>query len=80
MMAEQEVTSLEGQLTSIRKTLVKSQADNDKLKKLLHKQVSELELQIHQHSKLNSPLHLTCFNEDFAYCYFVRGMDSKPTA
>ncbi|EOB03558.1 Coiled-coil domain-containing protein C6orf185, partial [Anas platyrhynchos] len=38
MMAEQEVTSLEGQLTSIRKTLVKSQADNDKLKKLLHKQ------------------------------------------
>uniref|UniRef100_A0A8C3C2A6 Coiled-coil domain-containing protein 162 n=1 Tax=Cairina moschata TaxID=8855 RepID=A0A8C3C2A6_CAIMO len=38
MMAEQEVTSFEGQLTSIRKALVKSQADNDKLKKLLHKQ------------------------------------------
>ncbi|NXK51292.1 CC162 protein, partial [Chauna torquata] len=38
MMAEQEVTSFQGQLTSIRKALVKSQADNDKLKKQLHKQ------------------------------------------
>ncbi|XP_035179068.1 uncharacterized protein LOC118165223 isoform X3 [Oxyura jamaicensis] len=38
MMAEQEVTSFEGQLTSIRKALVKSQAENNKLKKLLHKQ------------------------------------------
>ncbi|NXI74361.1 CC162 protein, partial [Anseranas semipalmata] len=38
MMAEQEVTSFQGQLTSVRKALVKSQADNDKLKKQLHKQ------------------------------------------
>ncbi|NXS48497.1 CC162 protein, partial [Balaeniceps rex] len=38
MMAEQEVTSLQGQLTSARKALAKSQADNDKLKKQLHKQ------------------------------------------
>lgn len=42
MMAEQEVTSLQGQLTSARKALEKSQAENDKLKKQLHKQVSEL--------------------------------------
>ncbi|NXL33540.1 CC162 protein, partial [Glaucidium brasilianum] len=38
MMAEQEVTSLQGQLRSVRKALAKSQADNDKLKKQLHKQ------------------------------------------
>ncbi|GAB0186452.1 hypothetical protein GRJ2_001110500 [Grus japonensis] len=38
MMAEQEVTSFQGQLTSVRKALAKSQADNDKLKKQLHKQ------------------------------------------
>ncbi|XP_074751171.1 coiled-coil domain-containing protein 162-like [Athene noctua] len=38
MMAEQEVTSLQGQLLSVRKALAKSQADNDKLKKQLHKQ------------------------------------------
>ncbi|NXL85400.1 CC162 protein, partial [Alectura lathami] len=38
MMAEQELTSLQGQLTSLNKCLVKSQADNDKLKKELHKQ------------------------------------------
>ncbi|XP_065592078.1 coiled-coil domain-containing protein 162-like [Cyrtonyx montezumae] len=37
MMAEQEVTSLQGQLMSARKALVKSQAEN-KLKKQLHKQ------------------------------------------
>lgn len=42
MMAEQEVTSLQGQLTSARKALEKSQAENDKLKEQLHKQVSEL--------------------------------------
>ncbi|XP_009461638.1 PREDICTED: coiled-coil domain-containing protein 162-like [Nipponia nippon] len=33
MMAEQEVTLFRGQLTSVRKALAKSQADNDKLKK-----------------------------------------------
>ncbi|NXN63697.1 CC162 protein, partial [Himantopus himantopus] len=38
MMAEQEVTSFQGQLTSVRKALAKSQAGNDKLKKQLHKQ------------------------------------------
>uniref|UniRef100_A0A8D0FDL1 Coiled-coil domain-containing protein 162 n=1 Tax=Strix occidentalis caurina TaxID=311401 RepID=A0A8D0FDL1_STROC len=38
MMAEQEVTSFQGQLLSVRKALAKSQADNDKLKKQLHKQ------------------------------------------
>ncbi|OXB67983.1 hypothetical protein ASZ78_006619, partial [Callipepla squamata] len=38
MMAEQEVTSLQGQLMSARKALVKSQAENSKLKKQLHKQ------------------------------------------
>uniref|UniRef100_A0A8C0IC00 CC162 protein n=1 Tax=Bubo bubo TaxID=30461 RepID=A0A8C0IC00_BUBBB len=37
MMAEQEVTSFQGQLLSVRKALAKSQADNDKLKKQLHK-------------------------------------------
>lgn len=41
MMAEQEVTSFQGQLTSVRKALAKSLADNDELKKELHKQVSE---------------------------------------
>jgi len=41
MMAEQEVTSFQGQLMSVRKALAKSQADNDKPKKQLHKQVSE---------------------------------------
>ncbi|NXC44706.1 CC162 protein, partial [Penelope pileata] len=38
MMAEQEVASFQGQLMSARKALVKSQAENDKLKKQLHKQ------------------------------------------
>ncbi|NXY72153.1 CC162 protein, partial [Glareola pratincola] len=38
MMAEQEVASFQGQLTSVRKALAKSQADNDKLKEQLHKQ------------------------------------------
>ncbi|NXL10949.1 CC162 protein, partial [Mesembrinibis cayennensis] len=38
MMAEQEVTLFWGQLTAVRKALAKSQADNDKLKKQLHKQ------------------------------------------
>ncbi|XP_048793577.1 uncharacterized protein LOC125689888 isoform X1 [Lagopus muta] len=38
MMAEQEVTSLQGQLMSARKALEKSQAENDKLKEQLHKQ------------------------------------------
>uniref|UniRef100_A0A8C8BHK6 Coiled-coil domain-containing protein 162 n=1 Tax=Otus sunia TaxID=257818 RepID=A0A8C8BHK6_9STRI len=38
MMAEHEVTSFQGQLLSVRKALAKSQADNDKLKKQLHKQ------------------------------------------
>ncbi|NXT88571.1 CC162 protein, partial [Anhinga rufa] len=38
MKAEQEVTSFQGQLVSVRKALAKSQADNDKLKKQLHKQ------------------------------------------
>ncbi|KFQ57441.1 Coiled-coil domain-containing protein 162, partial [Pelecanus crispus] len=38
MMAEQEVTLFQGQLMSVRKALAKSQADNDKLKKQLHKQ------------------------------------------
>ncbi|KGM00327.1 Coiled-coil domain-containing protein 162, partial [Charadrius vociferus] len=38
MMAEQEVTSFQGQLASVRKALAKSQAENDKLKKQLHKQ------------------------------------------
>ncbi|KAK4824336.1 hypothetical protein QYF61_013671 [Mycteria americana] len=37
MMAEQEVTAFQGQLVSVRKALAKSQADNDKLKKQLHK-------------------------------------------
>ena len=41
MMAEHEVTSFQGQLTSVRKALAKSQADNDKLKSELRKQVSE---------------------------------------
>ncbi|XP_063185880.1 coiled-coil domain-containing protein 162-like [Chroicocephalus ridibundus] len=41
MMAEQEVTSFQGQPTSVRKALAKSQADNDKLKKQLQKQASE---------------------------------------
>ncbi|KFQ78127.1 Coiled-coil domain-containing protein 162, partial [Phaethon lepturus] len=41
MMAEQEVTSFWRQLMTVRKALAKSQADNDKLKKQLHKQVSE---------------------------------------
>ncbi|XP_009892174.1 PREDICTED: coiled-coil domain-containing protein 162-like [Charadrius vociferus] len=39
MMAEQEVTSFQGQLASVRKALAKSQAENDKLKKQLHKQI-----------------------------------------
>ncbi|KAM6207430.1 coiled-coil domain-containing protein 162-like [Sarcoramphus papa] len=38
MMAEQEVTLFQGQLMSVRKALAKSQAENDKLKKQLHKQ------------------------------------------
>ncbi|NXC73890.1 CC162 protein, partial [Anhinga anhinga] len=38
MKAEQEVTSFQGQLVSVRKALAKSQADNDRLKKQLHKQ------------------------------------------
>ncbi|NXX54414.1 CC162 protein, partial [Scopus umbretta] len=38
MMAEQEVTLFQGQLVSVRKALAKSQAENDKLKKQLHKQ------------------------------------------
>ncbi|XP_050749918.1 coiled-coil domain-containing protein 162-like [Gymnogyps californianus] len=38
MMAEQEVTSFQGQLMTVRKALAKSQAENDKLKKQLHKQ------------------------------------------
>ncbi|PKU46039.1 hypothetical protein llap_3659 [Limosa lapponica baueri] len=37
MMAEQEVTSFQGQ--PVRKALATSQADNDKLKKQLHKQI-----------------------------------------
>ncbi|XP_075353274.1 coiled-coil domain-containing protein 162-like [Mycteria americana] len=39
MMAEQEVTAFQGQLVSVRKALAKSQADNDKLKKQLHKPI-----------------------------------------
>ncbi|XP_076189494.1 coiled-coil domain-containing protein 162-like isoform X3 [Aptenodytes patagonicus] len=38
MMAEQEVTSFQDQLMSVRKALAKSRADNDKLKKQLHEQ------------------------------------------
>ncbi|KFW68751.1 Coiled-coil domain-containing protein 162, partial [Pygoscelis adeliae] len=38
MMAEQEVTSLQDQLMSVRKALAKSRADNDKLKKQRHEQ------------------------------------------
>ncbi|NXT76678.1 CC162 protein, partial [Zapornia atra] len=38
MMAEQEVTLLQGQLMSVRKALAKSQADNDKLRIQLQKQ------------------------------------------
>ncbi|NXX75937.1 CC162 protein, partial [Urocolius indicus] len=38
MMAEQEVTLLQGQLMSVRRALEKSQADNEKLNKQLHKQ------------------------------------------
>lgn len=48
MMAEQEVTSLQGQLTSARKALEKSQAENDKLKKQLHKQKQMLLEMEHQ--------------------------------
>lgn len=48
MMAEQEVTSLQGQLTSARKALEKSQAENDKRKKQLHKQKQMLLEMEHQ--------------------------------
>ncbi|NXU23819.1 CC162 protein, partial [Thalassarche chlororhynchos] len=40
--AQQEVTSFQGQLMSVREALAKSQADNDKLKKQLHKQKQTL--------------------------------------
>ncbi|NXN38666.1 CC162 protein, partial [Rhinoptilus africanus] len=48
MMAEQEVASFQGQLTSVRKALAKSQADNDKLKKQLHKQKQMLLEVVHR--------------------------------
>ncbi|XP_015714160.1 uncharacterized protein CCDC162P isoform X2 [Coturnix japonica] len=48
MMAEQEVTSLQGQLVSAWKALEKSQAENDKLKKQLHKQKQMLLEMEHQ--------------------------------
>ncbi|KFP30160.1 Coiled-coil domain-containing protein 162, partial [Colius striatus] len=47
MMAEQEVTLLQGQLMSVRKALEKSQADNEKLNKQLCKQKQMLLEVIH---------------------------------
>ncbi|KAM7171725.1 coiled-coil domain-containing protein 162-like [Macrochelys suwanniensis] len=64
MLAEQEVLLFRQQLVAVRKALAKSQADNERLKKQLDKQVPKITLLTHstKWAKFSSPLNTTYFN------------------
>ncbi|KAM9156376.1 coiled-coil domain-containing protein 162-like [Pangshura tecta] len=79
MLAEQEVLLFRQQLVAIRKALAKSQADNERLKKQLDKQVPKITLLTHSTKwvKFSSPLNTIYFNRKFYPLPFKREILSE---